>query len=98
MGLAGAGMNDSAIVTERIRRAIETNHIRWGNEHLSVTISSGIATYPVVRASVCEELITAADKALYAAKDFGRNQVTINDGTQILRFKELKIEDLDKKE
>jgi len=98
MGLAGAGMNDSAIVAERIRRAIETNHIRWGDKHLSVTISSGIATYPVVRASVCEELITAADKALYAAKEFGRNQVTVNDGTQILRFNELKIEDLAKKE
>ena len=96
LGLAGAGMNDSAIVAERIRRAIETNHIRWGEKHLSVTISSGIATYPVVRASVCEELITAADKALYAAKEFGRNQVTINDGAQILRFEELKIGDLDK--
>jgi len=98
MGIAGAGMNDSAIVAERIRRAIETNHIRWGEKHLSVTISSGIATYPVVRASVCEELITAADKALYAAKEFGRNQVTVNDGTQILRFEELKIGDLANKE
>jgi diguanylate cyclase (GGDEF)-like protein len=98
MGLAGAGMNDSALVTERIRRAIETNHISWGNKHLSVTISSGIATYPVVRASVCEELITAADKALYAAKEFGRNQVTVNDGVQILRFADLKIGDLSKKE
>lgn len=98
MGLAGAGMNDSALVTERIRRAIETNHISWGNKHLSVTISSGIATYPVVRASVCEELITAADKALYAAKEFGRNQVTVNDGAQILRFADLKIGDLSKKE
>lgn len=42
--------------------------------------------------------ITAADKALYAAKEFGRNHVTVNDGTQILRFKELKTEDLAKKE
>jgi len=98
MGIAGAGMNDSALITERIRRAIETNHIRWGNKHLSVTISSGIATYPVVRASVCEELITAADKALYAAKEFGRNQVTINDGAQILRFAELKLGETSEKE
>ena len=91
LGIAGAGMNDSALITERIRRAIETNHIRWGDKHLSVTVSSGIATYPIVRASVCEELITAADKALYAAKEFGRNQVTVNDGAQILRFSELKL-------
>lgn len=91
IGIAGAGMNDSALITERIHRTIETNHISWGDKHLSVTISSGIATYPVVRASVCEELITAADKALYAAKEFGRNQVTVNDGAQILRFAELKL-------
>ena len=98
MVLAGAGMKDGALISERIRRAIETNHIRWGDKHLSVTISSGIATYPVVRASVCEELIAAADEALYAAKDFGRNQVTVNDGTQILRFTELKMDDQSKKE
>ena len=92
MVLTGAGMNDSAQITERLRRAIETNHIRWGEKHLIVSVSCGTATYPVVRASVCEELITAADKALYAAKEFGRNQVTVNDGAQILRFKELKID------
>lgn len=91
VGLAGAGMNDSALIIERIRRAIETNHITWGGKNLNVKISSGIATYPVVRASVCEELITAADKALYAAKEFGRNQVTVNDGSKILRFAELKL-------
>ena len=89
IGLTGAGMNDSANIIERIRRAIETEKINWGKKHLSVTISSGIATYPVVRASVCEELVSAADKALYAAKDFGRNQVTVNDGNQVLRLKEL---------
>jgi len=96
IALAGAGMNDSAAIIERIRRAVETNFINWGNKHLKVTMSCGIATYPVVRASVCEELITSADKALYAAKEFGRNQVTINDGTQILRFAELKIGDSEK--
>ncbi len=98
MVLTGAGMNDGALISERIRRVIETNHVRWGDKHLSVTVSSGIATYPVVRASVCEELITAADKALYAAKEFGRNQVTVNDGAQILRFSELKIDEPSKKD
>ena len=91
VGLSGAGMNDSALIIERIRRAIETNHILWGEKHISVTISCGIATYPVVRASICEELITAADQSLYAAKDFGRNQVAVNNGAEILRFSELKI-------
>ncbi len=91
VSLSGAGMNDAAIVIERIRRTIETNSINWGGKQLQVTISCGIATYPIVRASVCEELITSADQALYAAKDFGRNQVVINDGVNSLRFSELKI-------
>jgi hypothetical protein len=51
-----------------------------------------------VRASVCEELITAADKALYVTKEFGRNQVTVNDGAQILRFAELKLGETSEKE
>jgi two-component system, cell cycle response regulator len=90
ISLSGAGMNDSAIFTERIRRTIETNFVNWGEQQLSVTISCGVATYPVIRASVCEELITAADKALYAAKEYGRNQVALNDGAKILRFSEIK--------
>ena len=90
ISLSGAGMNDSAIFTERIRRTIETNYVNWGEQQLSVTISCGIATYPVIRSSVCEELITAADKALYLSKEFGRNQVAINDGMKILRFSEMK--------
>jgi diguanylate cyclase (GGDEF)-like protein len=89
VGLAGAGMNDSAIIVERIRRAIETSYITWGGNKLQVTISCGIATYPIVRASICEELITAADKALYAAKEFGRNQVVIDDGVKALRYAEI---------
>ena len=93
VSLTGAGMNDSAVFTERIRRVVETNHVQWGDQQLSVTISCGVATYPIVRASVCEELITVADAALYAAKEFGRNQVTVHDGKQILSFSELKIGD-----
>lgn len=91
VGLSGAGMNDGAVIIERIRREIEAQYISWHGKQLNVTISCGVATYPVVRASVCEELITAADHALYAAKDFGRNQVAIYNGTKSLRFAELEI-------
>jgi len=97
ISLSGAGMNDSAVFTERIRRAIETLRIQWGDQQLSVKISCGVATYPIIRASVCEELITAADKALYAAKEFGRNQTAFNNGEKILRYTELKLGEIKEK-
>ncbi len=92
--LAGAGMNDGAILAERIRRSIETTEVNWVEKKLSITISIGIATYPVARASVCEELITFADKSLFAAKEFGRNQVAVFNGEEAVPFSSLEIGDV----
>ncbi len=89
--LSGAGMNDAAVIAERMRRTIEAEEIKWGSQRLSITISIGVSTYPIVRASVCEELVTYADKALYAAKEVGRNQVVINDGQNNILFDDLEL-------
>ncbi|MDK2981373.1 MAG: two-component system, cell cycle response regulator [Chloroflexota bacterium] len=89
--LSGAGMNDSAVIAERIRRVIETEEIKWGGSKLSISVSIGVATYPIVRASVCEELITYADKALYVAKEAGRNQVIVNDGVRTIPYSDLEL-------
>jgi diguanylate cyclase (GGDEF)-like protein len=43
---------------------------------ISASVSIGIATYPLNGTSV-NELISWADRALYAAKDKGRNQVVL---------------------
>ena len=89
--LSGAGMNDGALSAERFRRIIETEVIQWGGSNLSVSVSIGVCTYPIVRASASEELITFADKALYAAKEAGRNRVMVNDGYRMIPFDELEI-------
>jgi diguanylate cyclase (GGDEF)-like protein len=49
--------------------------IRFHGEALrEVTISIGLAIYPL-SGETLEELLRAADRALYAAKHAGRNQV-----------------------
>jgi diguanylate cyclase (GGDEF)-like protein len=73
----GTGVNDAAALGERLRRKIATTAVSWGEQSLQVTISLGQATWPVARAAVPEELITAADAALYKAKQAGRDCLMI---------------------
>jgi diguanylate cyclase (GGDEF)-like protein len=85
----GTGLTDCAKLAERIRRKIETNRTPWDTQQLSVTVSMGLATWPMVRASTPEELVSTADKALYYAKESGRNQVAAMQGDQVLPAKAL---------
>ena len=69
--------NGVAIVAEALRAAVEALGIAHANSQVSefVTISLGIATIVPAPASSPEELISSADKALYQAKQEGRNRV-----------------------
>jgi len=59
---------------ERLRQAVEAKNIRVYDEELKVTISIGIATFSGDGETI-EKLIESADKALYTAKQTGRNKV-----------------------
>ena len=59
---------------DRLRRAIEANTIKHGELPLGVTISIGVAERTPEMAGP-DNLLRAADDALYAAKDAGRNTV-----------------------
>ena len=48
--------------------------IEWEGKTLKVTISMGLK---VREGEVLESLLDAADKALYIAKDSGRNQLVV---------------------
>ncbi len=72
--LPGIGANDAACVAETIRSSVEVLPIRSQQDQISVTVSIGLAVAPE-HARSSEELIAAADAALYQAKDTGRNQV-----------------------
>ena len=62
-------LTDAHIVAERIRKLIES---KTSQKSMPVTLSIGIASWPV-DGVMKEELITKADKALYLAKQNGRN-------------------------
>jgi diguanylate cyclase (GGDEF)-like protein len=66
-------------VAERIRATTEAAVFAPGTIDLKLTISIGIETCP--EAPSILELIVVADKALYAAKKQGRNQVVLADET-----------------
>ena len=61
---------------ERIRRAVADKKIRAYDEEIRLSVSIGIATYPL-DAKDAQELIEKADTALYQAKQTGRNKVCI---------------------
>ena len=67
---------DAALVAERIRRAIIASDVRWQGQRLDVTLSLGVAEAGV-HADGFDELIAAADQALYAAKNGGRNRTVV---------------------
>lgn len=66
----------AAIGAERLRRAVEDTVIHCGDLTLGVTISLGVAQRTPKMKSP-DELLQAADNAMYRAKDAGRNCVCL---------------------
>ena len=63
-------------VAERIRVAAEKTQIKSYDTKVNITISIGLAGFPKSGRTL-PELIQKADKALYKAKESGRNQVIV---------------------
>lgn len=61
-------------VCERIRKAVEQLTVSSGDTPVSVTATLGVADYPAEGIASAEELIHAADEALYGAKRAGKNR------------------------
>ena len=68
-------LKEAAVAAERVRTAVERSFARPG-EPRQITISLGVATMPDHAASI-EQLVAAADHAMYASKGSGRNRVSI---------------------
>jgi diguanylate cyclase (GGDEF)-like protein len=72
-------VRSAGILAERIRVRVESACVRYEDNEIRVTISAGVAGFPELQAKTPEELISAADDALYEAKRGGRNRVIIRE-------------------
>ena len=73
--LRAIGLEPATGMAERLRRLVEGTVVESGGKQLSATVSIGVAGFPATPAKTVEDLIEAADKALYRAKHAGRNRV-----------------------
>ncbi len=73
--LPHTGYEEARQTGERLRRAIDEHGFRVAERELRATISVGVASYPSDSVDSPAALIRAADKALYRAKQDGRNRV-----------------------
>lgn len=75
--LAETDLSFAYAVAERIRLAVAALTVKSvDNREFQFTVSIGVAEYPLGDTSV-DHLLSAADTALYRAKNSGRNQVVV---------------------
>jgi diguanylate cyclase (GGDEF)-like protein len=85
-------IEDAYIKAERLRELISNYNFKIRGEKLGITISSGIAAYPANKGiHRAERLVSYADKALYQAKEQGRNMTVLFTDTKSLEESGKKI-------
>ncbi len=70
--MPGTGAEDALAVAEKLRDKIATSQFQYAGTPVAVTVSCGIAEFS--EGSNPERLFEAADRALYQAKEQGRNR------------------------
>ncbi|MFH1199310.1 MAG: sensor domain-containing diguanylate cyclase [Candidatus Omnitrophota bacterium] len=76
--LPETGAEEAAKIAEDLRKKVEAHEYPSKQGKLKVNVSLGVSTYPD-NAKEKDHLIEAADKALYKAKESGRNRVVVSD-------------------
>lgn len=75
--LLGASAADVAQTAEKIRRQVEDSEVKLGDQRIRVTVSIGAVSFPEKDVQNEQDLTDAADRALYSAKNSGRNRLVI---------------------
>jgi len=72
--LPQTGKVDALILSERIRTKVESLNLEYEDKNISPTISGGLASFPI-DAKTEKDLLNYADRSLYRAKEFGKNEI-----------------------
>ena len=77
MLLPGTDLKAATVLAERLRANTELS--KMPNNVHNITISLGLSFWSVDSEATIEESLSLADKALYSAKNQGRNRVVVAD-------------------
>lgn len=77
-----ADLNSTLRAAERLRQRVKALRVRVGEAQIQTTISIGVACKEADMAQA-DALVNAADKALYAAKNGGRDRIFVSSGGNI---------------
>jgi two-component system cell cycle response regulator len=73
--LPHTGAEEARQTGERVRQQVQERGFHCGEREVHITVSVGVATYPSATIDSPDALVREADKALYRAKEAGRNRV-----------------------
>jgi diguanylate cyclase (GGDEF)-like protein len=73
--LPGCDMTNALQVAERVRAFVASKPLETPSGTVAITVSLGVAAVEKGQATGVDQLIVAADEALYRAKHAGRNRV-----------------------
>jgi diguanylate cyclase (GGDEF)-like protein len=71
------GVHETKTIAERIRKEIEIAKFSYHGKEIGATVSAGVNHLDPLKAKSEMTLFSGADKALYVAKNSGRNRVVI---------------------
>lgn len=77
--LPGVTLEIAAGIAERLRKKISDAVVEVDGHGINISASFGVACYPAPHIDDLNDLLKAADQALYKAKEGGRNRVVLAD-------------------
>ena len=72
--LPDTSLDDALALAERLRQHVALAHLDWGSQAIGVTVSVGVSAVAPGDAD-SQAVLARADRALYDAKEEGRNRV-----------------------